>query len=71
MVVNHAISASEVAVLRRLADELVHLRDAALVDQIHDQLQFVQAFEVSGLGLIAGVNQRLPSGLNQRARAAA
>ena len=70
-VVDHAVAAREVAVLRGFADEFVHLRDAAFVDQVHDQLQLVQALEIGGLGLVAGFDQRFPSGLDQRARAAA
>ncbi len=40
-------------------DELVHLGDAALVQQVDDQLQLVQALVVGDLGLVAGLDQRL------------
>ena len=40
-------------------DELVHLGEAALVQQVDDQLQLVQALVVRGLRLVAGLDQRL------------
>ena len=57
--VDHARSAREVAVLRGLADEAVHLGDAALVQQIDDELELVQALVIGDGGLIAGLDQRL------------
>ncbi len=53
VVVDHAVAAGQVAVLGGFAHELVHFRDAAFVDQIDNQLQLVQAFEISRFGLIA------------------
>ena len=61
--------AGQVAVLRRLADELVHAGDAALIDQVDDQLDFVEALEIRHLGLVPGLDQRLPARLESaRAR---
>ena len=50
---------------------MVHLGEAALVDQVDDQLQLVQAFEIGDLGLVAGLDQRLEPGVDQLGRAAA
>src|ERR1700735_809765 len=55
--VDHAGSAGQVAVLGRLADEAVHFGDAALMQQIDDQLQFMQAFVVRHRGLVSGLDQ--------------
>ena len=59
------------AVLRRVADGVVHVGDAALVDQVHDQLHLVQAFEVRHLRRVAGLHQRLEPGLDEFDQAAA
>ena len=42
-----------------------------LVDEVHDQLQFVQALEIGDFGLIAGVHQSLEPGADKLAHAAA
>src|SRR5690606_32597745 len=55
--VDHARAAGDGAVFGRFRDEVVHLGDAALVEQVHDQLQFVQALEIGDLGLVAGLDQ--------------
>src|SRR6266571_1114567 len=59
------------AVLGVVRDRVVHGADAALVHQVDDQLQLVQAFEVRHLGRVAGVDQRIESGLHQLDAAAA
>src|ERR671910_1538256 len=41
------------------------LGDSALVHEVDDQLQLVQALEVGDLGLVAGLRERLESGLHQ------
>ena len=48
-----------------------HVVQAALVEQVDDQLQFVHALEVGHFGLIAGLDQRFEAGLDQLADAAA
>ena len=70
-IVHHARSACQVAVLGRLADELVHLGEAALVQQVDDELQLVQALVVGNLGLITRLDQRLEALHYQLGRAAA
>src|SRR5215212_8555052 len=53
------------AVLGGVGDRVVHLLDAALVDQVDDQLQLVQALVVGDLGLVAGLDERLEPELDQ------
>src|SRR5580698_3068443 len=57
--VHDARTAGEISVLGRLADEAVHLGDAALVQQVDDELELVQALIVGNRRLIAGLDQRL------------
>ena len=57
--------------LGRVADGITHVVQAAAVDQIDDELEFVQALEVRDLRLIASFDQRLEPGLDQGADAAA
>src|SRR5690349_22586660 len=59
LVVDHARAARQVAVLGRVGDELVHLGDAAFVEQVDDELQLMEHFVVRDLGLVAGFHQRL------------
>src|SRR3546814_9007552 len=48
-----------------------HVGDAALIHQIDDQLHLVQALEIGHLGGVAGLDQRLVAGGDQRGEAAA
>ena len=66
-----ARAAREIAVFGRLTDGIAHVRQAAFVDEIHDQLQFVHALEEGQFGLVAGLDQRLETRLDQRRDAAA
>ena len=59
VLVDHARAAREVAVLGRVGDRPAHVREAALPDQVDDQLQLVQALVVGDLGLVAGLDERL------------
>src|SRR5690606_28159617 len=43
----------------------------ALIEQVDDQLELVQALEVGHLGCVPGLDQRLEARLNQSDRAAA
>ena len=71
LVRNDPRPARDIAVFRRRADRVAHVRDAALVDQVHDQLHFVQTLEVGHLGRIPRFNERLVAGLDQRRQPAA
>src|SRR5215831_7788207 len=69
--VDDAGPARQVTVLGRLADELVHLGEPAFMQEVHDQLQLVQAFVVGDLGLIARLDERLEALHHKLGRAAA
>src|SRR5215468_134706 len=53
------------AVFCGVRDGPVHLGDAALVHEVHDQLHLVQALEVRGLRLVSGLDKRRETGLDQ------
>ena len=59
------------AVFGGVGDRIVHVGDAAFVDEVDDQLHLVQAFEIGHLRRIAGLGQRLEAGPDQLAEAAA
>src|SRR5262245_30699938 len=65
-----ARAARVVAVLGGVAHRVPHVVQAALVNQIDDELQLVEAFEVCDLGLIARLDERVEAGLDERAHAA-
>ena len=69
--VHDARTARQVAVLRRLADEAMHLRQAAFVQQVDDELELVQTLVIRDLGLITGLDQRLEAFHDQLGRPAA
>ena len=71
LVVDDARAARQVTVLGRVGDELVHLGEAAFVQQVDDELQLVQALVVGDFGLIAGFDQRFETLEHQIAGAAA
>jgi osmoprotectant transport system permease protein len=47
------------AVFGGVGDRVVHVGDAAFIDQVDDQLHFVQALEIGHLRRVAGFHQRL------------
>ena len=47
--------------MRDLGDRKTHAANSGFVHQIHDQFEFVEAFEVRHLGLITGFNECLVS----------
>ena len=59
------------AVFGGVRHRIVHVGDAALVDQVDDQLHLVHALEIGHLGRVAGFDQRLVAGLHQLDQAAA
>ncbi len=61
----------DVAVLGGIADGIAHVRDPALVDEVHDELELVEALEVCHLGRVARLDQRFEPGLDQCCCAAA
>src|SRR5512143_351085 len=54
--------AGQIAILGRVTDRVAHIRDAALIDQVHDELELMQAFEVGHLGSIPGFDKGLITG---------
>ena len=64
-------AAGVVAELGGVRDAVPHVVEAALIHQVDDQLQLVQALEVGALGLVAGLDQGLEAHLDQGADAAA
>src|SRR5690606_29551730 len=64
--VGHDARAGHVlAILRVVGDGVVHVGNAAFVDQVHDQLELVQALEVGHFRRVAGFRQRIETGLDQ------
>src|SRR6478609_5748242 len=56
----------EVAVLGDVGDRVAHVLVAALVEQVDDELQLVEALVVRDLGLVAGLDERVEAGLHER-----
>src|SRR5215213_5839164 len=54
-----------VAVLGGVADRVAHVGDAALVDEVDDELHLVQRLEVRRLGLVSRVHQCLVARLDE------
>src|SRR5471032_2355184 len=59
------------AVFGVVGDRVVNVGDAAFIDQVDDQFQFVQALEVRHLRRVAGFGQRFETSLDQLDGAAA
>ena len=53
------------AVFGGVRDRVVHVGDAALVDQVDDQLDLVKALEIGHLGGVARLDQRLEASPDQ------
>src|SRR6266705_411734 len=60
-----------VALFGGITDGVAHVAEATAVDQVDDELEFVQAFEISDLGLVACFCQRFETCLDQFTDAAA
>ena len=69
--VDDARAADVVAPLGGVGDGVAHVGEAAAVDEVDDELELVQDFEVGALGLIAGLDQGFEARLDERADAAA
>src|SRR5690606_37629775 len=54
-----------------VGDRVIHVGDAALVDQVDDQLELVEALEIGHFGRVAGFHQGVEAGLDQLDGAAA
>src|SRR5689334_8644089 len=71
LLADDALAAGHVAVLGRVADRVAHVRDAALVDEIDDELHLVQTLEVRHLGRVARLDERLVAGADELGEPAA
>jgi len=60
-----------VAVFGGITDGVAHVAEAAAVDEVDDEFQFVQAFEIGDFRLIAGFSECFESGFDQGADTAA
>src|SRR6266702_961914 len=60
-VVHHPRATRQIAILGVFADALLHLREAACMQHVHDELQLVQALVVGNLGLIARLDEGFES----------
>eukprot|EP01022_Parablepharisma_sp_SALTPOND_P021784 TRINITY_DN435_c2_g8_i2.p1 TRINITY_DN435_c2_g8~~TRINITY_DN435_c2_g8_i2.p1 ORF type:complete len:1118 (+),score=384.08 TRINITY_DN435_c2_g8_i2:11710-15063(+) len=63
--VDHARAGHVLAVFGVVGDRVVHVGDAAFIDQVDDQLQFMQALEVSHFRRVASFHQGFETGLDQ------
>ncbi len=63
--VDHPRPGQVAAELRGVGHRVVHPRDAALVHQVDDELEFVQHLEVRQLGLVAGLHHHVEAGLDE------
>ena len=70
-VADNLLAASQVAILGGVRDRVAHAVQSTFVDQVDDQLHFVQALEVGDLRRVPGFDQSLESLLDQRRQAAA
>ena len=61
----------DVAVFGSVRDRIAHVGDAAFIQQVDDQLGFVEAFEIGHLGCVASLDQRFETGLDEMGDAAA
>src|SRR5699024_67810 len=61
----YPLSCSVVAVFSCVGDGISHLVESAFVDQVHDKLHLMDAFEVCHFRLVTGFYQRIESGLHQ------
>src|SRR5690349_16225895 len=68
---DHARAGDVVAELGGVGDRPALLGDAALVHQVDDELELVEALEVGDLGLVAGLGQDLEAVLHELGGAAA
>ena len=66
-----ARTAGNTTIFSSIRHGVPHIGDTAFVEEIDDQLQFVQTFEVGHLRCVTRFNQRLEPSLHQRGSAAA
>src|SRR6266849_6255366 len=60
-----------IALLGSIADGVAHVAEAPAVNQVNDELELVEAFEIGDLGLVASFRKRFEARFDQFAHAAA
>ena len=68
---DEALAGAVVAVLSGVGDGVTHLGEAALVDEVNDELHLVAGLEVGHLGLVASLDQSVEASVDELADAAA
>ena len=68
---NDPFTPGHISKLGRIADRVAHIRDPAFVDEVHDQLHFVQALKIRHLRRISGIDQGLKTGPHEFGHSAA
>ena len=66
VIVNDLWTGGVVAIFGGVADGVAHIGETAGVEEIDDQLQLMQALEISDFWLIPGVDQRVEGRLDER-----
>jgi hypothetical protein len=69
--VDDARAADVIAPLGCIRNAVAHVGKAATIDEVDDELELVEDFEVGALGLVAGFDEGLESALDEGADAAA
>ena len=68
---NHARPGDVFAIFGVVADGVIHVGDAAFINQVHDEFQLVQAFKIRHFGRVAGFHQGFKTGFDEFHGAAA
>src|SRR6266478_8517654 len=66
-----ARSGGIIALLGSIADGVAHVAEASAVNQVNDELELVEAFEIGDLGLVASFRKRFEARFDQFTHAAA
>ena len=71
VIADHLRAASQIAVFGGVRDGIAHTRQSTLINEVHDELHFVQAFEIRDFRLVPSFHQSLESFFDQRRQATA
>ena len=69
--VDDARAARVIAIFGGVGDGVAHVAETAFLDEIDDQLEFVEALEIGDFGRVSGFHQRFETGADQLCGAAA
>src|SRR5229473_2998112 len=62
---DNARSCGIIPLLRSVADGVTHIAEAAAINQVDDELEFMEAFEISDFGLVASFRECLKARFDQ------